>query len=222
MSTSAPAAAARRTPPSRARRREQLAGWGFVAPFALLFFLCFVIPIGVSIYSSFFRTMPSGDGLYGGTLENTFVGLRNYIEIASGARFWRGMGRVLLFGIVQVPLMILAALGLALLLDSPMIKRVVDGNSEMKTAQVITKRPEEVALAISTHIKRRITADKRYLFEEGIGFEDEIHQLAFTVARLEEAEVSELVLDADPDAIIVFTEVSSLHGGVYEEQTDHH
>jgi multiple sugar transport system permease protein len=102
-----------------------LTGWGFVAPFAVLFGFSFLIPIGVSIYSSFFRAAPSGGGLYGGgELVNQFVGLRNYIEIASGSAFWVGMGRVLLFGVVQVPVMILSALGLALLLDSLMVKRV--------------------------------------------------------------------------------------------------
>ena len=107
------------------RRREMLTGWGFVAPFAVLFGISFLIPIGVSIYSSFFRAAPSGGGLYGGgELVNQFVGLRNYVEIASGSAFWVGMGRVLLFGVVQVPVMIFSALGLALLLDSLMVKRV--------------------------------------------------------------------------------------------------
>ncbi|NLA30029.1 MAG: sugar ABC transporter permease [Propionibacterium sp.] len=102
-----------------------LTGWGFVAPFAVLFGISFLIPIGVSIYSSFFRAAPSGGGLYGGgELVNQFVGLRNYVEIASGSAFWVGMGRVLLFGAVQVPVMIFSALGLALLLDSLMVKRV--------------------------------------------------------------------------------------------------
>ncbi len=98
---------------------------GFVAPFALLFILVFLVPIIVSVYNSFFREVSSGGGLYGGgDLVQQFVGLQNYVEIATKAPFWRGMGRVLLFGVVQVPVMILLALGLALLLDSLMVKRV--------------------------------------------------------------------------------------------------
>lgn len=106
------------------RRSEMLTGWGFVAPFAILFAFCFLIPIGVSIYSSFFRAIPAGGGLFGGgELVNKFVGFQNYAEIIQGSAFWVGMGRVLLFGIVQVPVMIFSALGLALLLDSLLVKR---------------------------------------------------------------------------------------------------
>ncbi|QXT62854.1 carbohydrate ABC transporter permease [Tessaracoccus palaemonis] len=107
------------------RRRTVLAGWGFLAPFAILFAFCFLIPIGVSIYQSFFRGVASGGGLYGGgELVNQFVGFENYVHYATSSAFWAGMGRVFLFGIVQVPLMILSALGLALLLDSASVRRV--------------------------------------------------------------------------------------------------
>lgn len=118
-------AAPRRRKTHPARRREALTGIAFVAPFLLLFVFCFLIPIIVSVQSSFFRAVPSGGGLFGGgELVNKFVGLQNYVEIAKGAAFWRGMGRVLLFGIVQVPVMIGAALALALLLDSKIVRRV--------------------------------------------------------------------------------------------------
>lgn len=107
------------------RRREAGTGWAFLAPFVILFTLCFLIPIAVSVYSSFFRQLPSGGGLFGGgELVDAFVGFRNYTEVAGGTAFWQGLGRVLLFGIVQVPVMIFSALGLALLLDSLLVKRV--------------------------------------------------------------------------------------------------
>ncbi|MDO5644066.1 MAG: sugar ABC transporter permease [Dermabacter sp.] len=110
---------------TRRQRREALTGIGFVTPFALLFAAVFLIPIGVSIYSSFFRAAPSGGGLYGGgEMANQFVAFQNYTEIITGSAFWTGMGRVFLFGIVQVPVMILLALVMALLLDSLVIKRV--------------------------------------------------------------------------------------------------
>lgn len=120
-------------PPRRAGRRASrpggrrvaLAGVGFVAPFAILFIFCFVVPIAVSIYQSFYRGVASGSGLYGGgELVNQFVGLENYIQVATNGAFWAGMGRVFLFGIVQVPVMIIGALILALLLDSAAVKRV--------------------------------------------------------------------------------------------------
>lgn len=107
------------------RRREARYGWTFLAPFALFFIISFLIPIFVSIKSSFFKLMPKGGGLYGGGESvETFVGLQNYSEVIFNGRFWQGIGRVLLFGAFQIPIMIFGALALALLLDSLLVKRI--------------------------------------------------------------------------------------------------
>ena len=104
------------------KRREARAGIGFVAPFLAMFAVVFLIPIVVSVYRSFFRDVASGSDLYGGGEKvSTFVGLDNYVQAAGQPAFWKGLGRVLLFGVVQVPVMILA---LALVLDSLLVKRV--------------------------------------------------------------------------------------------------
>ena len=106
------------------KRREARAGIGFVAPFLAMFAVVFLIPIVVSVYRSFFRDVASGSDLYGGGEKvSTFVGLDNYVQAAGQPAFWKGLGRVLLFGVVQVPVMILA-LALALVLDSLLVKRV--------------------------------------------------------------------------------------------------
>ena len=110
---------------SMRRHRQARAGIGFVTPFMAMFTLVFLIPIVVSVYRSFFRDVASGSDLYGGGDKvSSFVGLDNYAQAAGQPAFWRGMGRVLLFGVVQVPVMILAALALALVLDSLLVKRV--------------------------------------------------------------------------------------------------
>lgn len=116
------------TDPARRRRfgtrREGLTGWLFMTPFAVLFVLVFLVPIIVSIRSSFFAQVPAGDGLYGGgELVDTFVGLENFITAATNGAFWTGMGRVVLYSALQIPVMILVALGLALLLDSFIVRR---------------------------------------------------------------------------------------------------
>ncbi|MDO5700489.1 MAG: sugar ABC transporter permease [Bowdeniella nasicola] len=107
------------------RRREARYGWTFLAPFLIFFSASFLIPILVSIRSSFYKLVPAKGGLFGGG-ENveTFVGLQNYAEVVGNERFWQGIGRVLLFGLFQIPIMIFGALALALLLDSLLIKRV--------------------------------------------------------------------------------------------------
>lgn len=108
------------------RRREALTGLGFIAPFALLFLLCFIVPIALSVKASFFRATAAEGGLYGGGsgLVDTFVGFKNYADVLGSSMFWIGLGRVLIFGLVQIPVMIGLALALALLLDSGVIRRV--------------------------------------------------------------------------------------------------
>lgn len=105
-------------------RREGLTGWMFMLPFAVLFVFVFVIPIAVSVRSSLFTEKPAGGGLYGGggTVE-TFAGLDNFITAATNEAFWMGMGRVVLYAAFQIPIMIGAALALALLLDSFLVRR---------------------------------------------------------------------------------------------------
>ena len=109
---------------SRQARHEARAGWGFALPFTALFALTFITPIVYSIYSAFFAQKAAGGGLFGGgELQNTFVGMENYVTAATNPAFWAGMGRVILFGAIQIPVMIGAALALALILDSFLVRR---------------------------------------------------------------------------------------------------
>ena len=102
--------------PQRASRRRTASnrrawvGWGFLTPFAAVFVVVFVAPILYSLYLSLYR-----DQLVGGT---SFVGLTNYQEALTDPTFWDAVGRVSLFLIVQVPIMLLLALLMALVLDS--------------------------------------------------------------------------------------------------------
>ncbi|MBN9645239.1 carbohydrate ABC transporter permease [Corynebacterium mendelii] len=117
-----PAAAAAATNEASIRkraRRKALYGWAFLSPFAVLFLIVFVVPIFTSAYEAFFQVKAAGGGLYGGgESQRVFVGAENFINAATAPNFWHGMGRVFLFGIVQIPIMILIALALALVLDS--------------------------------------------------------------------------------------------------------
>ncbi|THJ67140.1 sugar ABC transporter permease [Arthrobacter echini] len=117
-----------RSPEPRTRRRRNpgaRTGLLFMAPFAILFIVVFVIPIVVAIRSAFFAQVPRNEGLFGGGgVVEQFVGLDNFITAASGTAFWRGMGRVVLYAGIQIPIMIGLALVLALLLDSFLVRRV--------------------------------------------------------------------------------------------------
>lgn len=91
-----------------------------MAPFVLLFITFLIAPIGVAIGNSLFARKSSGLG-FGGA-GTVFVGLKNYVSAIHQSGFLSGFGRVLLYGVVQVPVMLIIAAGLALLFDTGLIK----------------------------------------------------------------------------------------------------
>ena len=96
--------------PKLRRQKRDWTGWKFVGPFMIIFALVLIAPVIYSIYLSLFK-----DQLVGG---NSFVGLDNYAQALGDGRFWESLGRVTLFLIVQVPIMLVLALAAALALDS--------------------------------------------------------------------------------------------------------
>ena len=115
MTTTSPStqtAAALEAPPRRmrTRSRSEWKGLAFVAPFLVVFLLVFIAPVAYSIYLSLFR-----EQLIGG---NAFVGLENYLALFGDPQFWEGFGRVVLFLLIQVPIMLGLALVAALAIDS--------------------------------------------------------------------------------------------------------
>jgi multiple sugar transport system permease protein len=91
----------------------------FVAPFAVLFLLFYLIPIGYAVWQSLL--VVEREGTFGEARE-VFGGFQQYLLVFQNTAFWTSVGRVLLFGVVQVPVMLGLALLFALLLDSPLIK----------------------------------------------------------------------------------------------------
>lgn len=109
---------------SRIRRSEIIAGWGFMAPFAILFAFVLLVPMITAIRSSLYRMESTGGGLFGGgELTETFVGLANLQWAATNETFWTGIARVGAYALFQIPVMTLGAMLLALLLDSIVIRR---------------------------------------------------------------------------------------------------
>jgi multiple sugar transport system permease protein len=99
------------------RRREARTAVAFLLPFCAVFALTFLAPIGYALYQSLMRTVHTGPLGFGGSSE-VFAGFDNYAKALRDSQFTAGFGRVLLFGVVQVPLMIALATALALLLES--------------------------------------------------------------------------------------------------------
>ncbi len=105
------------------RRRTRVPHKAAVAfllvPFGILFTLFYVAPILFAIVQS--TLVVRREGTFG-KAEQVFGGFAQYVLVFQNEAFWSSVGRMLLFGVVQVPVMLGLALLFALLLDSPLVK----------------------------------------------------------------------------------------------------
>ena len=100
---------------TRQRKRlvRRLTPYLFLMPFLVLFLVFFLIPLVNAFILSLYRER---DGL------TQFVGFANFQLVLQDAVFFEGVKRLLLYGVVQVPVMIGLALLFALLLDTQFVK----------------------------------------------------------------------------------------------------
>ncbi|MGW4528042.1 carbohydrate ABC transporter permease [Amycolatopsis sp. NPDC004378] len=95
------------------------AAWLLLAPFLTGFVLFYVIPIVVAVVKSF--TTVKRTSTYGAA-RDVFAGVGNYSAALGDSGFTGSLGRVLLFGVIQIPIMLGLALVLALALDSTIVR----------------------------------------------------------------------------------------------------
>ncbi len=101
----------RQPPPALTARLRRIGlPYLLLSPFLVLFIVFFILPLFYALGISLFI-----DRMIGGTV---FVGNQNYLHVLQDAAFWEGVRRMLLFGVVQVPIMLGLALAFALILDS--------------------------------------------------------------------------------------------------------
>lgn len=83
--------------------------WGslFVAPVIILFLLFFVIPLGYSVYLSFFKA---------GLFRQTFVGWGNYLQLLRSPALRQVLGNTARYWFFMVPASVIIPLGPALLI----------------------------------------------------------------------------------------------------------
>lgn len=96
--------------PNPTKRKQRLAAYLFLLPFFVVFLTMLVVPLAYAGYLSLFESK-----LIGGEV---FAGLANYVRALTDPDFLVGLGRVGLFFIIQVPIMLGLALFFALALDS--------------------------------------------------------------------------------------------------------
>ena len=91
-------------------KRHNLTGWAFLIPAALLIFVFCFYPMAQAILLSFRKT------------NGEFTGISNYARILQDKTFQQCLFNTIFYFIIQVPIMLVLALGLAQLLNSPHIK----------------------------------------------------------------------------------------------------
>ncbi|MER6118745.1 sugar ABC transporter permease [Streptomyces sp. A0642] len=121
VSAAAPASTpSPRTGRKSARRRELGAAGALMTPFFVLMVTVFLIPVGTAVWLSFFSDDQPGLGF--GPERTVFVGMRSYTAVLTDPTFLSGLGTVVLYCVIYIPLMVTGALALALLLDSGVVR----------------------------------------------------------------------------------------------------
>ena len=81
-------------------RRDRRGLW-FVVPFLVAFLLFMIAPLGYAIYTSLYTSR-----IIGGTV---FTGAGNYTETLQSGEFWNGVERVIIYAVIQIPVMLAIA-----------------------------------------------------------------------------------------------------------------
>lgn len=95
-------------------KKHNLTGWAFLLPAAILIFVFCFYPMLQAIILSFSKKGTGG--------ASTFAGLANYSRILKDKTFQQCLFNTVFYFIIQVPVMLILALGLAQLLNNPKIK----------------------------------------------------------------------------------------------------
>jgi multiple sugar transport system permease protein len=112
-----------RTRPRRGRAgKAGVAPYLFVTPAVVLFVVFLLIPTGYAVWLSLRRSTVSGSGLVPGSRKESFAGLSNYTASLKDPEFLHSVLRMLLYGVIVVPIMLGLALLFALILDSSVAK----------------------------------------------------------------------------------------------------
>ncbi len=94
-------------------KTNKLTPYLFLAPFMLAFGLFFILPVVYSVYLSFQKTVRQLDS----PPTDVFAGFENYLRVFSDGDFLRSFANILIFGLIQVPIMLIFATIFALVID---------------------------------------------------------------------------------------------------------
>lgn len=98
--------------------KEQIAGYLFIAPTMIGFLLFMVYPLFYSVFLSFWDW-----NMIKGIEGSTFIGLENYADVVKDEYFLAGLSNNLKILFVAVPILLILALVLASILNTPIFGR---------------------------------------------------------------------------------------------------
>jgi multiple sugar transport system permease protein len=123
------------------RWRENLTGWAFAAPFVIMFGVFLAFPIIAAFLLSF-----TSFGLR--DLQNpigtTFVGLQNYLDLFSDAKFWKALFNTFYFVVVGVPV----TLAIGLLIANALNRGVTRFRTAFRVGYYLPVITSIVAIAV--------------------------------------------------------------------------
>lgn len=109
-------------------KKTRQAGWKAALPFLLPSMVGFILFSILPMITQLFISVTDWDGLseltlfsdFGGFMQQFFVGLQNYVEIFTSKELYQVLGNTLWFIALYIPLMLVAAMAVALVLNSKM------------------------------------------------------------------------------------------------------
>jgi multiple sugar transport system permease protein len=107
-------------------KKTRQAGWKAALPFLLPSMVGFTLFSILPMITQLFISVTDWDGLseltlfsdFGGFMQQFFVGLQNYVEIFTSKELYQVLGNTLWFIVLYIPLMLVAAMAVALVLNS--------------------------------------------------------------------------------------------------------
>ena len=170
-------------------------------PFTVVFIFVFIIPIFYAIYISFFKKQ-----MVGGT---KFIGLENYVRLMQDGQFWSSVGRVALFTVVQVPVMLFLSAAMALALDSMKLHGT-------KFFRISTFLPYAVPAVVSTMIWGFVYGEKYGLvgsFNDFFGTNIDVFKPSVLLAAIGNISVWEFT---GYNMLIFYSSLSTIPHSLYE------
>jgi len=116
----------------------------------------------------------------------------------------------------------LASAALFYLAVAPIINKVVDGGGTVsRRVRVVTSNPDLVAETVRPLVSGRIIRERAQVYENG-EFTECTGDISFVITRLQEASVTEAILEVDNEAVVSFVDIANLRGGTYENEQSTH